>query len=226
MNKELKLLFELRCANRLSLNVAKMEFIIFRPCRKSLQDRIVEYMYNRIKIFKSTRLKYLCLILDNRLSFKFKIFELTKKLSRSVGMLFKIRDFTQKSTLVSLYHSIFNSHLTYGAPSKPLFKSLGLIKLEQLTYFKMASLLWDVDHGTIPPTLHTYFKKTNSVHQHETHQATSGKYCVPKTQSKLVANSFQSIGTSILNELTLYTCLLYTSPSPRDGLLSRMPSSA
>ena len=25
---------------------------------------------------------------------------------------------------------------------------------------------------------------------------------------------------------TGYTCLLYTSPSPRDGLLSRMPSSA
>ena len=26
--------------------------------------------------------------------------------------------------------------------------------------------------------------------------------------------------------LNTYTCLLYTSPSPRDGLLSRMPSSA
>ena len=25
---------------------------------------------------------------------------------------------------------------------------------------------------------------------------------------------------------SLWTCLLYTSPSPRDGLLSRMPSSA
>ena len=25
---------------------------------------------------------------------------------------------------------------------------------------------------------------------------------------------------------TFYTCLLYTSPSPRDGLLTRMPSSA
>ena len=25
---------------------------------------------------------------------------------------------------------------------------------------------------------------------------------------------------------TLFACLLYTSPSPRDGLLSRMPSSA
>ena len=28
------------------------------------------------------------------------------------------------------------------------------------------------------------------------------------------------------DEVNVYTCLLYTSPSPRDGLLSRMPSSA
>ena len=28
------------------------------------------------------------------------------------------------------------------------------------------------------------------------------------------------------HEVTSYICLLYTSPSPRDGLLSRMPSSA
>ena len=28
------------------------------------------------------------------------------------------------------------------------------------------------------------------------------------------------------DELKVITCLLYTSPSPRDGLLSRMPSSA
>ena len=27
-------------------------------------------------------------------------------------------------------------------------------------------------------------------------------------------------------DIPVYTCLLYTSPSPRDGLLSRMPSSA
>ena len=32
-------------------------------------------------------------------------------------------------------------------------------------------------------------------------------------------------GKSMLKN-TLYICLLYTSPSPRDGLLSRMPSSA
>ena len=30
----------------------------------------------------------------------------------------------------------------------------------------------------------------------------------------------------IRSDSDMYTCLLYTSPSPRDGLLSRMPSSA
>ena len=31
---------------------------------------------------------------------------------------------------------------------------------------------------------------------------------------------------SVTKELIYVACLLYTSPSPRDGLLSRMPSSA
>ena len=39
---------------------------------------------------------------------------------------------------------------------------------------------------------------------------------------------FLSVTRAVLALLCflLYTCLLYTSPSPRDGLLSRMPSSA
>ena len=30
----------------------------------------------------------------------------------------------------------------------------------------------------------------------------------------------------VVSSNNLHTCLLYTSPSPRDGLLARMPSSA
>ena len=35
-----------------------------------------------------------------------------------------------------------------------------------------------------------------------------------------------SLSDFVATSSTVYTCLLYTSPSPRDGLLSRMPSSA
>ena len=39
-NEALSLLFEWLCANRLSLNVAKTEFIIFKPTRKNLKNRV------------------------------------------------------------------------------------------------------------------------------------------------------------------------------------------
>ena len=40
-------------------------------------------------------------------------------------------------------------------------------------------------------------------------------------------NAGWSLLTVLFNDLALFeACLLYTSPSPRDGLLSRMPSSA
>ena len=56
------------------------------------------------------------------------------------------------------------------------------------------------------------------------------------TFKDLIFNIIYSIGISLLSlvlfqffinsETLIMNCLLYTSPSPRDGLLSRMPSSA
>ena len=44
---------------------------------------------------------------------------------------------------------------------------------------------------------------------------------------EFVGNAKDYFGIWIVNVLlSIVTCLLYTSPSPRDGLLSRMPSSA
>ena len=48
----------------------------------------------------------------------------------------------------------------------------------------------------------------------------------PKTIDKVIDALFQIQGGYALVMMTQNTCLLYTSPSPRDGLLSRMPSSA
>jgi hypothetical protein len=115
MNNELKYLFEWLCANRLSLNVAKTEFILFQPPGMTLEKRIILKL-NRTKIHASFKIKYLGVILDHRLTWKHHLNELSKKLSRSVGMLYKIRDLCPAPVLRSLYFSIFNSHLSYGLP--------------------------------------------------------------------------------------------------------------
>ena len=114
VNKALKKLVEWLRANRLSLNVDKTEFIIFRPPKRSC-ERIILNLDGK-KIFESSYIKYLGLLLDSRLSWKFHINELAKKLSRAIGILYKIRAYTPKSIMISLYFAIFHSHLAYGLP--------------------------------------------------------------------------------------------------------------
>ena len=57
---------------------------------------------------------------------------------------------------------------------------------------------------------------------------TSGTATFDKTFSidEIVEEAFERIGLTNVAGYQLKSCLLYTSPSPRDGLLSRMPSSA
>ena len=45
-------------------------------------------------------------------------------------------------------------------------------------------------------------------------------------QRSRISFSFSELNAEANNSIQLIACLLYTSPSPRDGLLSRMPSSA
>ena len=115
LNKDLKTLVDWLCANRLSLNVGKTEFIVFRPSRKSLSKRII-LTINRTKIHESTKIKYLGIILDQRLSWRDHINELSKKLGRAISMLYKARHFCTLHVIKTLYYSIFNSHITYGLP--------------------------------------------------------------------------------------------------------------
>ena len=168
INNELKLLFDWLCANRLSLNVAKTEFIIFRPPRKKLEKRIYLTL-NGVKLYESPKIKYLGIILDNRLTWKHHIHELSKKLNRAVGMIYKIRDNCTRSVLRSLYFSLFNSHLSYGipvwgksiyshkllliqkkivraisfskysAPTKPIFKDLNILRFDDIFKSQIAS---------------------------------------------------------------------------------------
>ena len=49
---------------------------------------------------------------------------------------------------------------------------------------------------------------------------------MPTTEDDNKDNDVEECVKIIGNEILFYGCLLYTSPSPRDGLLSRMPSSA
>ncbi len=113
MNNDLRLIFEWLCANRLSLNVSKTEFIIFKPPKKKLNDRITLKL-NGITIHESPKIKYLGIIMDDRLTWKHHVFELSKKLNKSTGVIYKMRRLCPQRVLLSIYYSLMHSHLNYG----------------------------------------------------------------------------------------------------------------
>ena len=233
VNKALRKLVEWLRANRLSLNVDKTEFIIFRPPRRPLPNRITLTLDGK-KIFESTNIKYLGLLMDSRLSWKFHINELSKKLSRAIGLLYKIRAYSPKPIMISLYFAIFHSHLTYGLPvwgfanqglldnitllqkkalriitsadyhahTKPIMKETNILSLTDQRHLQVSSLMWDLDHNSLPPTLSSYFKKCEDFHQHNTRHAANGKLQIKKTKTiKYGVNSFQVQGSLTLNSL-------------------------
>ena len=69
LNKDLDLLYNWLCANRISINTGKTEFIVFRPPRHNLDVRLTLKL-NQKKLFESSKIKYLGLILDNKLNWK------------------------------------------------------------------------------------------------------------------------------------------------------------
>ena len=62
VEKDLANLYDWLCANRLSLNAGKTEFIIFRPSRKKIDLRITLKLHHT-KLFESSKIKYLDLYL-------------------------------------------------------------------------------------------------------------------------------------------------------------------
>ena len=67
LNRDLKLLYDWLCANRLSLNTGKTEFIVIRPPKYN-QGVCITLKPNNTKLFESPKIKYLGLILDNKLN--------------------------------------------------------------------------------------------------------------------------------------------------------------
>ena len=69
---------------------------------------------NGHKLYPSDSIKYLGVHLDSTLSGKAHCTVLASKLRRANGLLSKIGHYVPKNELISIYHALFSSHLTYG----------------------------------------------------------------------------------------------------------------
>ena len=127
-NHDLSSLVKWLRANKISLNTNKTELIIF----KSKRFRINKHLNFRIsgqKIIPVNSNKYLGIKLDENLTFSPHHKDLAITLSRSNGMLAKIRHFVNLETLINIYHAIFASHIRYACQVWGQVKNMSFNKL-------------------------------------------------------------------------------------------------
>ncbi len=113
VNGELKKLSQWLNVNRLALNVSKTNFVIFRSIKKPLPHNVVLIM-NRKAIEQKDNVKYLGVLVDQHLLWKEQISSVSKKISRGVGILIKLRSFLEPKMLKDIYYCLIYSHLSYG----------------------------------------------------------------------------------------------------------------
>ena len=113
VNKELRNLYLWLSVNRLALNIAKTNFLIFHPFNKSLKYNVTLKILKQAIVEKNC-IKYLGVIIDSTLSWKDQLHNLSKKLSRTIGVLYKLRPFVNLQIMKNTYHALFYSHIVYG----------------------------------------------------------------------------------------------------------------
>ena len=157
INSDLTRLSNWLRANKLSLNVKKTEIVIFRSINKEINHKY-KFKIDGKKLDFSTSVKYLGLQIDEYLNWKEHISKLRIKLSRAVGILSKLRHFLPLPSLVTIYHALFSSHLTYGCQTWGQGQKVLLNKIQILQnpeYVELRFLLF-----TLPVT--AYIKNFQS----------------------------------------------------------------
>ena len=113
VNKELDKLFLWLNVNRLSLNIDKTNYIIFHPYNKPVKEHIT-IKINKKAISEKEFIKYLGVLVDSTLSWKYQISNITKKISRAIGIMYKLRPFLPLNVMKNIYYSLIYSHIIYA----------------------------------------------------------------------------------------------------------------
>ena len=98
--------------NELSLNVQKTQLMIFHRKQKHIQN--LNISINGINIERVESFNFLGIILQETLSWDSHVTLVKIKISKVIGILYRLKNIFPKETLKTLYTSLIASYLNYG----------------------------------------------------------------------------------------------------------------
>ena len=198
-NEELKHIVDWLNANRLSLNIDKTNFMVFRP--KNKNDECPEIKINGTNINHVNQAKFLGVIIDCKLNWADHTKHVIQKISKGIGIIIKARKYFNQDTLLNLYNTLVLPFITYcihvwgtaantyldkihilqkkivriisGVPprthSQPFFEKLHIMTIHQIYKYFVGVFMYKLYHQLLPP-LFSMFQRTSNIHNYSTRQ--------------------------------------------------------
>ena len=119
VNKELENVCDWLLAKRLTLNIDKSNYVLFHPHqRKTGTDINLRVYDNEHKLLKQlehkTYVKYLGVLIDKNLSWKYHIDFIALKISKTIGIISRLRHFIPTPILLNIFRSLIYPYISYG----------------------------------------------------------------------------------------------------------------
>ena len=110
-NMGLDIFYTWCCANRLSINISKTNMMLFSNNLSPLE--VSDVYMNNLKIESVSSIRFLGLIIDNKLKFDEHIQNILQKTSKNIGVLYKLRQFVHLNSLIMIYRSLVECYFNY-----------------------------------------------------------------------------------------------------------------
>ena len=112
-NKSLEAVFNWFCANRLSLNAKKTQYMVIQSASKKLNN-LPDLKIDGVVLSQATHCKFLGITIDESLSWKRHVSSINSKISRALFAIKQLKFTLPKESLLTLYFSLLHPYITYG----------------------------------------------------------------------------------------------------------------
>ena len=181
-------------ANRLSLNINKTKAMVFHTAQRKVNQPNLRLDDNEIEIV--AEFNFLGFLIDKHLTWKNHLNSISKKISKIIGIMCRLKHFLPKSILHTIYNSLIVPHINYGillwghksdklftlqkkavriisdtkynAHTDPLFKTLEILKATHLCALHELKFCFKLENNLLPEYYDTIFNKHRSNHRYNT----------------------------------------------------------
>ena len=227
INNELVNINTWLCANKLSLNIKKSNFVLFHPPQRKITLQVKLYI-SGTSLQKENCIKYLGIMIDSNLSWKTQISCISKKIKRSIGILSKLRYYVDLSILIKLYYALIYPFLIYGIITwgntypttiqplsvlqKKAVRIMTFSKFDEhssplfkklniikLIKYHISIFMFKFHNQLLPSVFNSYFTSVENIHSYNTRATAKKCYYLPKARTNYGLFSVRYQGPKVWN---------------------------